>query len=303
MQTFLPYPDFAASAAVLDSPRLGKQRVETLQILRALVLPDYGWRNHPAVIMWRGRVPALVGYGLTCVAEWTRRGFADSTAAQIAEFAPQTAELTQDELAAADLLPSWLGNPALHTSHRSRLVAKDRGFYQELFPGVDEEVEYLWPGADQLPATAAPDHPTGSSPVWVVRPESAAALGGALAVGAVGVGAGPGLEQDLTGLDLPALREMVEPALRRRSARPLAALVALVAEMRRAEEVAVPIENGRRLLLGEIVGDYSFDAGAENGLRHSRPVRWERVILRSSIVPPAALQDVRPLFRVRRTHD
>ncbi|HMC68015.1 MAG TPA: pyrimidine dimer DNA glycosylase/endonuclease V, partial [Mycobacteriales bacterium] len=37
MQTFLPYSRFDASAAVLDDLRLGKQRVETLQILRALV--------------------------------------------------------------------------------------------------------------------------------------------------------------------------------------------------------------------------------------------------------------------------
>ena len=55
MQTFLPVADFAESARLLDSPRLGKQRVETLQILRALELPDYGWANHPAVLMWRGR--------------------------------------------------------------------------------------------------------------------------------------------------------------------------------------------------------------------------------------------------------
>ena len=49
MQTFLPYPSFAASASVLDSPRLGKQRVETLQIARALLVPTYGWQRHPAV--------------------------------------------------------------------------------------------------------------------------------------------------------------------------------------------------------------------------------------------------------------
>jgi hypothetical protein len=30
VQTFLPYPDFAASAATLDSKRLGKQRVEAV---------------------------------------------------------------------------------------------------------------------------------------------------------------------------------------------------------------------------------------------------------------------------------
>src|ERR1700712_5496274 len=80
VQTFLPYPDFNDALAVLDSPRLGKQRVETLQILRALVLPEYGWRNQPAVRMWRGRLPALVLYGFTSVAQWRLRGFGDSTA-------------------------------------------------------------------------------------------------------------------------------------------------------------------------------------------------------------------------------
>jgi hypothetical protein len=46
VQTFLPYPDFAASAAALDT-LLGKQRVEALQVLRALTRPGYGcshWR-------------------------------------------------------------------------------------------------------------------------------------------------------------------------------------------------------------------------------------------------------------------
>jgi Pyrimidine dimer DNA glycosylase len=36
VQTFLPYPDFARTAAVLDDRRLGKQRVEVLQILNAM---------------------------------------------------------------------------------------------------------------------------------------------------------------------------------------------------------------------------------------------------------------------------
>lgn len=42
MQTFLPYPDFAESASVLDRQRLGKQRVETLQVMKALTVPGYG---------------------------------------------------------------------------------------------------------------------------------------------------------------------------------------------------------------------------------------------------------------------
>lgn len=37
MQTFLPYPNFVASARVLDNKRLGKQRVENLQIMQVLL--------------------------------------------------------------------------------------------------------------------------------------------------------------------------------------------------------------------------------------------------------------------------
>src|SRR3712207_6920370 len=64
MQTFLPVADFDESARLLDSPRLGKQRVETLQVLRALELPDYGWVSHPVVRMWRGGTAGPVASGV-----------------------------------------------------------------------------------------------------------------------------------------------------------------------------------------------------------------------------------------------
>jgi len=60
MQTFLAYPDYKLSASVLDMKRLGKQRVEAWQIVQALTVPEYGWKNHPAVKMWRGHVPSLI---------------------------------------------------------------------------------------------------------------------------------------------------------------------------------------------------------------------------------------------------
>ncbi|MFP3464126.1 pyrimidine dimer DNA glycosylase/endonuclease V [Leifsonia sp. SIMBA_070] len=53
VQTFLPYPSFARSVRVLDRARMGKQRVEALQVLRAITVPGYGWRNHPVAKMWR----------------------------------------------------------------------------------------------------------------------------------------------------------------------------------------------------------------------------------------------------------
>ena len=54
MQTFLPYKTFKQSAQVLDNKRLGKQRVEAYQILRALCGESKGWVHQPATVMWRG---------------------------------------------------------------------------------------------------------------------------------------------------------------------------------------------------------------------------------------------------------
>ncbi len=90
MQTFLPYPDFVASAASLDPRRLGKQRVEALQVLRGLTVPGYGWRHHPAVRMWVGYQEALVRYGLEICRVWTATGRADTCAASLlTEFSAQ----------------------------------------------------------------------------------------------------------------------------------------------------------------------------------------------------------------------
>jgi hypothetical protein len=74
MQTFLPYESYAASAEVLDNKRLGKQRVEVLQLLKALAGESKGWVNHPAAKMWRGREFWLSIYGICVCDEWLSRG-------------------------------------------------------------------------------------------------------------------------------------------------------------------------------------------------------------------------------------
>jgi hypothetical protein len=146
MQTFVPYPDFRASAVVLDSRRLGKQRVETFQILRALIWPTYGWKNHPATRMWRGFVPALVCYGLATCDEWERRGHADGTRASLLEFHGGSAPLFE-ELLATGQVPPWWGHDALHRSHQSALVRKDPAYYRAYFPEVPDDLPYFWPSA------------------------------------------------------------------------------------------------------------------------------------------------------------
>ena len=149
MQTFLPYPGFADSAAVLDPRRLGKQRVETIQVLRALTLATYGWKHHPAVRMWRGFEEAVTRYGLDMCAAWTALGRADTCATTLAADLRTATGLTtvrtQPELAEANALPPWLGDPALHRSHQSALVRKDPDHYGPLFPTVPDDLPYVWP--------------------------------------------------------------------------------------------------------------------------------------------------------------
>ena len=144
MQTFLPYADPRASAAVLDERRLGKQRVETFQVLRALTWPQYGWKHHPVVRMWRGFVPALVAYGLACVDEWAARGRADATRTALLEFSGGV-EPDWDDLHARGQIPPWVGDEALHLSHRSALVRKDPQFYRPVFGDVPDDLPYVWP--------------------------------------------------------------------------------------------------------------------------------------------------------------
>ncbi|MYT82432.1 MULTISPECIES: MSMEG_6728 family protein [unclassified Streptomyces] len=152
MQTFLPYPDFVASAASLDPRRLGKQRVEALQVLRGLTVPGYGWRHHPAVRMWVGYQEALVRYGLEVCCVWSATGRADTCAASlVAEFSAQRKRgvRTQAQLATDDELPPWLGDPAFHRSHQSALRGKDSHFYAPQFPDVPDDLPYIWPASDR----------------------------------------------------------------------------------------------------------------------------------------------------------
>jgi hypothetical protein len=148
MQTFLPYADFERSARVLDAKRLGKQRVEVIQVVRALTVPGYAWASHPAALMWKGYEEALGRYGIVCCDAWTERGFGDTCAATIAtdlRAAGVPTLRTQAELADAGALPPWLEDEALLRSHRSALVRKDPDFYRPEFPDVPDDLPYVWP--------------------------------------------------------------------------------------------------------------------------------------------------------------
>ena len=139
MQTFLPYEDFAQSAKSLDRTRLGKQRVETLQIMKALVDPSYGWQNHPAVKMWRGYEWALYQYQVAICEEWTNRGYKDTCLTKT------FVVIDEAGIPLNPSMPPWLGNENIHRSHRSNLVRKMPEHYALQFDDVDGTLPYVWP--------------------------------------------------------------------------------------------------------------------------------------------------------------
>ncbi|MGV0792379.1 MSMEG_6728 family protein [Mycolicibacterium sp. XJ1819] len=153
MQTFLPYVGFEQSARVLDSRRLGKQRVETIQVLRALTVPGYGWRHHPAAAMWAGYEEALVRYGLDICAVWCETGRADTCATTLVSDLVRGTGISsprrQADLVAAGEVPPWLGDEAMHRSHRSALLRKDAAHYRPHFPDVPDDLPYVWPTSDR----------------------------------------------------------------------------------------------------------------------------------------------------------
>jgi len=135
MQTFLPYPDLWRSADCLDRQRLGKQRVEAFQILRALRGQTRGWVNHPATRMWRGYEPALTQYLRACIIAWQIRGYENTMA--LPEFIPPT----------DFVYPPWFGREDLHSSHRSNLLRKNPEFYSQYGWTEPADLGYIWPVA------------------------------------------------------------------------------------------------------------------------------------------------------------
>lgn len=132
MQTFLPYSDFVKSAEVLDSKRLFKQVVEARQILNVLTenTKKAGWRNHPAVLQWRGYTSALKKYTTCCIAECYKRGIrADN----------EEEKLSLINAGSSDYLPDWLGDPRIHSTHRSRLLCK--GYADSVCDGIKKALK------------------------------------------------------------------------------------------------------------------------------------------------------------------
>ena len=137
MQIFLPYPDFRKSLQVLDNKRLGKQRVETYQIISAITrrpkldgTPYKGWLNHPCTIMWRDNVMALKLYLNYSIEEWVSRGFQNT--------------MSLEDINNNPSLPKWFGYEKFHSSHRANLLKKEPNFYSKYSWSENPDNPYVW---------------------------------------------------------------------------------------------------------------------------------------------------------------
>jgi len=160
MQTFLPYSDFHESAKALDSKRLNKQVLECYQILKVLSNPDprAGWRNHPAVKMWRGYEKSLWEYSMIMLREAANRGIKTDTNEK------NLRNLWREEVNNwGGEQPEWLNDDILverlTTTHKANLYKKDPIYYFDFFisvaesnpccPDRKEPCKYYWVAHDQ----------------------------------------------------------------------------------------------------------------------------------------------------------
>lgn len=148
MQTFLPYgADYKANAKCLDNKRLGKQRVEGYQILKALLGESTGWVNHPATRMWRGHEYQLFQYLINICMEWRDRGYKDTVQDSLYK-------LMFKHQVPFSQLPKWLNNPAVSITHQANLFIKNSEHYKLFEPATKiyqdficcpNKCNYYWP--------------------------------------------------------------------------------------------------------------------------------------------------------------
>lgn len=170
MITFVPQPNFIESAQVLDQKRFLKQIVEAYQMIHALTGQTEGFKNHPAVKMWEGRVDALALYALFFCREYKHRfGKVHSIRGKLFEeyrdlpvlfvkpnqiggtvlekdMAPlaEVVRIPPSLLVTLCEKPKWWKGP-IHSNHRANLLRKDAEFYGQFAWKEDPAETYFWP--------------------------------------------------------------------------------------------------------------------------------------------------------------
>jgi hypothetical protein len=155
MQTFLNEYSFSATAEYLDNKRLNKQLTESRQILDILLInPNARWRNHPAVLMWKGHEYALWLYTKRIREECIERGFnVEKNTLQLQKHF----QIMSDNPLTNSSMPEWWEDEVLKervvVTHRARLYVKNPVHYAryERFLEPAENMRccshcnYFWP--------------------------------------------------------------------------------------------------------------------------------------------------------------
>lgn len=161
VNTFLPFPHVRNSLKALDNRRVQKQAVEAYQIYLILINEDVeditsvkskGFRNHPAVRMWRGYIMALRYYICEAVEETstrlTKAGVPYKTTKMRENIRLHGIALTDEEQKSI-IYPHWWGNPWVHASHQYKLYHKNPVHYVSFEDNAklygQYYQDYLWP--------------------------------------------------------------------------------------------------------------------------------------------------------------
>lgn len=135
MITFLPSPDYKECAKILDYKRLGKNRIEAKWVVQVL-FGESKWINHALIRLWEPYRASLIHYCIEICEEWIRRGYNDN---QLNYFL--------DRRETYYVVPNWMTEERLFSSHRTKLITKDPIYYSrfnwEEVP--DPNVGYFWP--------------------------------------------------------------------------------------------------------------------------------------------------------------
>jgi len=156
MQTFLPYPDFKKCAQVLDKRRCFAQVREAKQIIDTLEGRKKGYRNHPAVLMWKGYEKELKHYYNIFLHHClkvhkinTQYWYEDCYYSYGVKSEYHGNYFVDNEIPSWERnKPFWLGQEPFHRAMRSRLIEKDPEFYGPKFLDKDKDYnggKYWWP--------------------------------------------------------------------------------------------------------------------------------------------------------------
>ena len=153
----MPYTKYHKVAKILDYRRLGKQRVEGMQIYNILSgkQKTNGYRNHPINKMWKGYEASLAEYTNAMITEWISRGYKNtmeyikccdyliiSEGNNLFHYIPSG---NFPPIPYEHSKPSWVYDRKVRISHQSNLLRKDWDYYSKQFgTHIGTNHSYIW---------------------------------------------------------------------------------------------------------------------------------------------------------------